>query len=82
MVDLVLNRKGTLLLATCTDQRIRMYEVAARSSLAEADVPTEAQVAEALANRTVRRWLSGSAQCGGVPPCSLTFTNLPSTNRS
>ncbi|GIL86888.1 hypothetical protein Vretimale_15568 [Volvox reticuliferus] len=54
VVDLVLNRKGTLLLATCTDQRVRMYEVLNRESLADADMPTEAALAEALANRTVK----------------------------
>lgn len=51
VMDLVLNRKGTLLLATCADQRVRMYEVASRESLASENVPTETQLLEALANR-------------------------------
>ncbi len=63
VLDLVLNRKGSLLLATCQDQRVRMYDVAAAPSGGAAgagaacgvEPPSDAQLAEALASKVRRR---------------------------
>ncbi|KXZ44251.1 hypothetical protein GPECTOR_70g482 [Gonium pectorale] len=54
VTELHLNRKGTLLLATCQDQRVRMYDVVipthAQQQALPLQVPSEVQLAEALAN--------------------------------
>ncbi|GFR40767.1 hypothetical protein Agub_g1380, partial [Astrephomene gubernaculifera] len=88
VTDLVLNRPGNLLLATCADQRVRMYEVVVagggptRGSLggrthgspepqqlqehqqqAAYQYPSDAQLAEALANKSIK---SGSLLYGAA----------------
>lgn len=73
VLDLVLNRKGSLLLATCQDQRVRMYDVAAAPAGGVAggvEPPSDAQLAEALASKVRRRMWGHVLLCSG---CGVHF---------
>jgi hypothetical protein len=51
VLDLSLNRKASLLLVTCADQRLRLFELGPRRALAPEATPSPSRLVEALASK-------------------------------